>query len=63
MISKWFRMQEGLVIAVLLNFAAIAQTTGGSAGQGQAAPERVPLPGEPARHRVGHFEPANYPSW
>ena len=41
MISKWFRMQEGLVIAALLNFAAIAQTAGGSAGQSTAAPEGV----------------------
>ena len=41
MISKWFRMQEGLVIAALLNFAAIAQTAGGSAGQSAAAPEGV----------------------
>src|SRR5215472_10124192 len=41
MISKWFRMQEGLVIVALLNFAAIAQTAGGSAGQGTAAPEGV----------------------
>jgi hypothetical protein len=41
MISKWFRMREGLAIAVLLNFAAIAQTAGSSAGQSQAAPEGV----------------------
>src|ERR1700757_1458750 len=41
MIANWLRIQATLMIIVLLNFSASAQTTGSDSGQTQAAPEVV----------------------
>ena len=41
MIANWLRIQATLMIIVLLNFSASAQTTGSDSGQAQAAPEAV----------------------
>ena len=41
MIANWLRIQPILMIVVLLNFSARAQTAGGGTSQAQAAPEVV----------------------